>query len=102
MFIAMVVRNEMEDFHAKYLSDDQMSELNPIIRNAICTALHAAQHYGISLGAKNFVDFHQMQIPDYWEEPMLTEDYVEVEEHYAEGDKPSVREVMSQVVGKKS
>lgn len=35
MYIAMVVRNAMEDFHAKHLSDTQMAELNPIIRNAI-------------------------------------------------------------------
>ena len=39
MLIAAVVRNSMEDFHCKYLSDAQMKELNPIIRNAIYTAL---------------------------------------------------------------
>ena len=37
--IAAAVRNAMEDFHVKYLSDKQMEELNPIIRNAIYTAL---------------------------------------------------------------
>ena len=37
--IASVVRNQMEDFHYKYLSDEQMKELNPIIRNSIYTAL---------------------------------------------------------------
>lgn len=31
----MHVRNEMEDFHVKYLSDAQMKELSPIIRQAI-------------------------------------------------------------------
>ncbi len=40
-YIAMVVRNAMEDFHCQYLTDDQMKELNPIVRNAVCTALHA-------------------------------------------------------------
>jgi len=30
--IAMAVRNAMEDFHHKHLSDEQMAELNPIIR----------------------------------------------------------------------
>jgi hypothetical protein len=44
-FIAMVVRNAMEDFHCQHLTDDQMKELNPIIRNAICTALHAFNNY---------------------------------------------------------
>ncbi|MBC8457308.1 MAG: hypothetical protein H8D67_04845 [Deltaproteobacteria bacterium] len=41
MYIAMVVRNTMEVFHCGHLSDEQMKELNPIGRNAICTALHA-------------------------------------------------------------
>jgi hypothetical protein len=40
-YIAMVVRNAMEDFHCRHLSDEQMAELNPIIRNAIYTALYA-------------------------------------------------------------
>ena len=37
--IAALVRNSMENFHCKYLSDAQMKELNPIIRNAIYTAM---------------------------------------------------------------
>src|SRR5262245_60252351 len=41
MYVAMVVRNALEDFHCRHLSDEQMKELNPLIRNAICTALHA-------------------------------------------------------------
>lgn len=39
MLIAIAVRNEMEDFHCEHLTDSQMKELNPIIRNAIVTAL---------------------------------------------------------------
>jgi len=35
----MVVRNATEEFHAEHLTDEQMRELNPIIRNAIYTAL---------------------------------------------------------------
>ena len=34
MYIASVVRNAMEDFHGRHLSDEQMKELNPIVRNA--------------------------------------------------------------------
>jgi hypothetical protein len=30
-YIAMVVRNAMEDFHCQHLTDDQMKELNPIM-----------------------------------------------------------------------
>ncbi len=41
MYIAKVVRDCMEGFHCEHLSDAQMRELNPIVRNAICTALHA-------------------------------------------------------------
>jgi hypothetical protein len=94
MYIAMVVRNEMEDFHAEHLSDDQMRELNPIIRNAICTALHAAQNYETSPGAKNFVDFQKLSTPDYWEKPTLTDDYLSCEKYFAEGNKRSIREVL--------
>lgn len=38
MFMAMVVRNALEDFHVQHLSDDEMRLLNPIIRSAIATA----------------------------------------------------------------
>ncbi len=38
-YIAIVVRNAMEDFHSRHLIDAQMRQLNPIIRNAIFTAL---------------------------------------------------------------
>lgn len=39
-FIASVIRNHMEDFHVKNLSDIQMKELNPLIRDAIYTSLN--------------------------------------------------------------
>ena len=41
----MVIRNAMEDFHCEHLTDDQMKDLNPIIRDAVCTALHAFNNY---------------------------------------------------------
>ena len=37
--IAVHVRNGIENFHWKYLSDDNMREINPKIRNAIYTFL---------------------------------------------------------------
>ena len=77
-FIAMVARNAMEDFHVSHLSDEQMKELNPIIRNAIATALHAFNHYEQSDAAKRFVDFQFRCIPKYWEPPQLLEGYVEM------------------------
>ena len=44
-YAAIVVRNAMEEFHCKHLSDEQMEELNPIIRNAIYTALCSSTYY---------------------------------------------------------
>ena len=52
MFLAMVVRNAMEDFHCQHLTDEQMRELNPIVRNAIYTGLQALRHYERSEGAR--------------------------------------------------
>ena len=76
--IAMVVRNAMEDFHHEHLTDEQMKELNPIIRNAICTALHALDHYNKVDAATEFLDFNIVMIPKYWEPPQLLEEYVEM------------------------
>ena len=75
MYMAMVVRNAMEDFHCKHLSDEQMKELNPIVRNAICTALHAFLNDDNSVVNERFVDFHVRSIPRYWEKPALIDDY---------------------------
>ena len=75
MYIAQVVRNEMEDFHVEHLSDAQMRELNPIIRNAVYTALYAAEQAAQgSKGAGIWMHFHS-RWPDYWEPPELTGDY---------------------------
>ncbi len=70
-YVAIVIRNAMEDFHHKYLSDEQMKELNPIIRNAIYTAFHANENQDRSSRAKEYVRYHSSMIPKYWEEPEL-------------------------------
>jgi hypothetical protein len=75
MFIAAIVRNAMEDFHCKYLSNKQMKELNPIIRNAIATALHILRHSQTNEAAKKAMEFSFGCIPDYWEEPELLDDF---------------------------
>ena len=36
---AAFLRNKIEDFHVRYLSDDQMQSLNPLIRGAIYSFL---------------------------------------------------------------
>jgi hypothetical protein len=69
--VAMEVRNAMEDFHCEHLSDSQMAILNPIIRNAIMTALEMHEQayiYG-DLVALESVSWTLRMIPDYWEKP---------------------------------
>lgn len=61
--IASYVRNNIEDFHCKYLDDDQMKELNPLIRNAIYTALIDFDNALISAYLHNV-----MYVPKYWED----------------------------------
>jgi hypothetical protein len=70
-YISIVVRNAMEDFHDAHLSDAQMKELNPIIRNAIYTALYAFETCERSKKAEPFVRESMSMIPPYWEEPQL-------------------------------
>lgn len=77
-FIAIVVRNAMEDFHVKHLTDEQMKELNPLIRNAIATALHAFNHYEQLPAARRFVDHQFRCIPQYWEPPQLLKGYLQM------------------------
>ena len=79
-YIAIVIRNSMEDFHCKHLTDEQMKELNPIIRNAIYTALYTLEFYKGSEPAKKFMDYHGSMIPKYWEEPELVKGFRESEE----------------------
>jgi len=76
MFLAMVMRNAIEDFHHRHLSDEQMKELNRIVRNAIYTGLQALRHYARSDGARSFVNFQRMLIPKYWEQPELLTDFL--------------------------
>ena len=77
-YIAMVVRNAMEDFHCEHLTDDQVEELNPIIRNAVCTALHAFNNYEQADAAARFVDYNLRMIPKYWEKPELLDGYLQM------------------------
>ena len=85
-YIAMVVRNAMEDFHCEHLTDDQMKELNPIVRNAVCTALHAFNDYEKAAAAR-FVDYNFRMIPTYWESPELLDGYSQMWDR--DGDSPA-------------
>ena len=79
----------MEDFHCAHLTDDQMKELNPIIRNAVCTALHAFNNYEKADAAARFVDFNFRMIPRYWEDPELLTDYVQLWERRSDPGRSS-------------
>ena len=70
-YLAIVIRNAMEDFHYKYLSEEQMKELDPIIRNAIYTALYAIENQGRSSRAIEYMKYHSLMITKYQEEPEL-------------------------------
>lgn len=76
MYLSMVVRNHLEDFHVKHLSDKQMKELNPLIRNSIFTALYALEWSHCLPQCQLYVDFHRRTIPSYWEMPELTDDFL--------------------------
>ena len=69
--VAIVIRNAMEDFHCKHLSDAQMKELNPLIRNAVYTALYSLEYYKQSKKAAAFLESQMRMIPGYWEEPEM-------------------------------
>ncbi|SIS19394.1 hypothetical protein SAMN05880568_3450 [Microbacterium sp. RURRCA19A] len=68
MILAMRVRNAMEDFHVKHLSDAQMAELNPVIRQAIYDAIVMIENDNNPNFARNLSYLISM-IPDYWEIP---------------------------------
>lgn len=70
-YVAIVVRNAMEDFHTAHLTDAQMKELNPIVRDAVFTALYAIVRSGDSPAAQRSGDYNIRMIPSYWEEPEL-------------------------------
>lgn len=88
--LAMGVRNALEGtLHGGHLgdlsiTDEQMAILNPIVRNAIATGLHALEHYSEHLGAREYWDFQRMLIPDYWEPAELLDDYWESWAHFAD------------------
>ena len=94
LLIAMYVRNNIEDFHAEHLSDAQMKELNPLIRNAIYTALTCnvalenPDKHSLPLvkTANELMSLQAALIPNYWEPPEMTEEFWEVFEKHSPPD----------------
>ena len=71
--LAMSVHNALDgtlhggDVGTLSLTDEQMRILNPIVRNALATALHARSNYHRCRPARAYLDFQVRLIPDYWE-----------------------------------
>jgi hypothetical protein len=70
---ALAVRNEIEDFHVKHLTDAQMKELNPLIRNAIYNILFILVFFEKNEPCARILDLIIRSIPSYWETPELNE-----------------------------
>jgi hypothetical protein len=79
MIVAMEVRNQLEGFRAQHLTDEQMAELNPLVRNAVFGAmvmLHRALDENDE-ASQFHVGWDISQTPDYWEMPILPADVIE-------------------------
>ncbi len=62
--IAAYVRMNIEDFHHEHLTDEQMKELNPLIRNAIYTFLEDWSNGNVS----KILGKRMLNCPEYWED----------------------------------
>jgi hypothetical protein len=67
-FIAMIVRNALEDLHVDEpgLTDAVMAKLNPLVRRAIWEALEMLDKPEMHMAALMWTE---AMIPDYWEQP---------------------------------
>lgn len=70
-----MVRDNIEDFHVAYLTDTQMKELNPLIRDAIYTGLVALEESKSDNSALEWLVQTAKMVPGYWENPRLTSGY---------------------------
>ncbi len=77
-YITAVVNSNIHDFHAEHLTDAQMEQLNPLIKNAIYTALHSLFKENRTVVDDRFVELNSALIPDDKEEPMLIDEYIEL------------------------
>ncbi len=82
MLAAMYLDTGSPNCTKERILNEPERELNPIVRNAICTALHAFLNDENSDVNKIFVDFHVCSIPKYWERPVLIDDYSELWDMY--------------------
>lgn len=80
----MHVRNEMEDFHSEHLSDNQMKQLNQIVRQAIFDVVSFTNEKPKTeidkKQAAQAIDWLIKMVPDYWEIPKKTSGSLELPE----------------------
>src|SRR4051794_25220775 len=69
LLLAMYVRNGIEHFHVKHLSDKQMQELNPIIRQSLYNIVSIIEDDFDTLKGKFLLGWLIDEIPEYWEIP---------------------------------
>lgn len=62
--IAAYIRMNIEDFHHSNLTDEQMKELNPLIRNAVYTFLEDWSEGALA----KILSTRILNCPDYWED----------------------------------
>ena len=67
MLISASVRNHMEYFHVEHLSDEQMAELNPLVRQGVLEGLSLL----FDPSRVDELRWLTMMIPTYWELPVL-------------------------------
>ena len=79
MLVSVSVRNHMEDFHCAHLSDEQMKELNPIIRQGVLHGLLACN----DLNRNAELNWLNLCVPIYWEKPIDTHG---TKEYLVDGD----------------
>lgn len=71
LILAMYVRNAIEDFHVAHLSDAQMKELNPLIRQALFDIITFLETEDLQNDKKAQFSYSWLveSIPSYWEIP---------------------------------
>lgn len=70
--IAAQVKGDLEELQADYLGEEQMAELEPIIRDGIYTGLYTILHAVQENWCEAHVQWLKMNIPTEGDEPRLT------------------------------
>jgi hypothetical protein len=78
--ISCFIRGDIEDFHCEHLSDSQMGVLNPLIRNAVVSALYMIDNSDTQLGSLCVNSQMFLNMSEKWEEPEMSDSFIAGEE----------------------